>query len=114
MVFCFCGRLGKEKNITLLLEYWAKNVRPEDKIKLFILGDGPLHEQHCKEADELGISDMVKFAGQVRPPIYPYITPAVTHISQRHSPIPAQYPCSRVWLCTFLFSALRTTSMSDR
>ena len=41
MVFCFCGRLGKEKNITLLLEYWAKNVRPEDKIKLFILGDGP-------------------------------------------------------------------------
>lgn len=71
MVFCFCGRLGKEKNITLLLEYWAKNVRPEDKIKLFILGDGPLHEQHCKEADELGISDMVKFAGRVEHPDLP-------------------------------------------
>lgn len=71
MVFCFCGRLGKEKNVTLLLEYWAKNVRPEDKIKLFILGDGPLHEQHCKEADELGISDMVKFAGRVEHPDLP-------------------------------------------
>lgn len=71
MVFCFCGRLGKEKNITLLLEYWAKNVRPEDKIKLFILGDGPLHEQHCKEAKELGIADMVKFAGRVEHPDLP-------------------------------------------
>lgn len=49
------------------LEY----VRPEDKIKLFILGDGPLHEQHCKEADELGISDMVKFAGRVEHPDLP-------------------------------------------
>ncbi len=65
MVFCFCGRLGKEKNVTLLLEYWAKNVKPEDKIKLYILGDGPLHEQHCKEAEEFGISNMVKFAGRV-------------------------------------------------
>ncbi|MBE6879600.1 MAG: glycosyltransferase family 4 protein [Ruminococcaceae bacterium] len=65
MVFCFCGRLGKEKNVTLLLEYWSKNVRSEDKIKLYILGDGPLHEQHCKEAEAFGISDMVKFAGKV-------------------------------------------------
>lgn len=65
MVFCFCGRLGKEKNVTLLLEYWAKNVKPQDKIKLYILGDGPLHEQHCEEARQLGISDIVKFAGRV-------------------------------------------------
>lgn len=65
MVFCFCGRLGKEKNVTLLLEYWAKNVKSSDKIKLYILGDGPLHEQHCEEAKQLGISDMVKFAGRV-------------------------------------------------
>lgn len=64
-VFCFCGRLGKEKNVTLLLEYWAKNVKSADKIKLYILGDGPLHQQHCEEAKELGISDMVKFAGRV-------------------------------------------------
>ena len=71
MVFCFCGRLGKEKNVTLLLQYWAKNVKPEDKIKLFILGDGPLHEQHCKEAEEFGIADMVKFAGRVEHPDLP-------------------------------------------
>ncbi|MBQ8790280.1 MAG: glycosyltransferase [Ruminiclostridium sp.] len=64
-VFCFCGRLGKEKNVTLLLEYWAKNVKAEDKLKLYILGEGPLHDQHCDEAMQLGISDMVKFAGRV-------------------------------------------------
>lgn len=64
-VFCFCGRLGKEKNVTLLLEYWAKNVKAEDKLKLYILGEGPLHDQHCDEAKQLGISDMVKFAGRV-------------------------------------------------
>ena len=71
MVFCFCGRLGKEKNVTLLLEYWAAHVKYEDKIKLFILGDGPLHEQHCKEAESFGISDMVKFAGRVEHPELP-------------------------------------------
>ncbi len=65
MVFCFCGRLGKEKNVSLLLEYFAKNVKQSDKIKLYILGDGPLHDQHCKEAEQLGISDMVKFAGRI-------------------------------------------------
>lgn len=65
MVYCFCGRLGKEKNVSLLLEYWAKCVKHDDKIKLFILGDGPLHEQHSKEALDLGIDDMVKFAGRV-------------------------------------------------
>lgn len=65
MVFCFCGRLGKEKNVSVLLDYWAKNVKPKDKMKLYILGDGPLHEQHCNEAKELGISDIVKFAGRV-------------------------------------------------
>ena len=30
-----------------------------------------MHEQHCKEADELGISDMVKFAGRVEHPDLP-------------------------------------------
>ncbi len=65
MVFCFCGRLGKEKNVTLLLQYWAECVKHDDKLKLFILGDGPLHNQHCNEAKELGIDDMVSFAGRV-------------------------------------------------
>lgn len=64
-VFCFCGRLGKEKNVSLLLEYWAKTVKSEDNIKLFILGDGPLHETHAKEAEDYHIDDMVKFAGRV-------------------------------------------------
>ncbi len=64
-VFCFCGRLGKEKNVSLLLKYWAEHVRPEDRIKLYIIGEGPLYEQHIKETEELGITDTVKFAGRV-------------------------------------------------
>ncbi len=64
-VFCFCGRLGKEKNVSLLLKYWSEYVKDEDRIKLLILGEGPLYEQHCKEAEELGISHQVKFSGRV-------------------------------------------------
>ncbi|MCH5325081.1 MAG: glycosyltransferase [Eubacterium sp.] len=64
-VFCFCGRLGKEKNVTLLLKYWAEHVKPTDKLKLYILGEGPLYEQHVEEAQQFGISDTVKFAGRV-------------------------------------------------
>ncbi len=81
-VFCFCGRLGKEKNITWLLESFAKVLKREDKIKLFIIGDGPLHEQHAKEAEALGIDDVVTFAGKVEhndtPPYYAMCNAYVT------------------------------------
>lgn len=86
-VFCFCGRLGKEKNVSLLLEYWAKNVKKEDKIKLFILGDGPLLDQHRKEAEDFGISDIVKFAGRVE-----------------HTDLPIYYACCDAYI---------TASLSD-
>lgn len=72
--FAFCGRLGKEKNITWLLESWSKTVKPEDNLKLLIIGDGPLQKQHDEEAKNFGISDTVKFAGKVEhdelPPYY--------------------------------------------
>lgn len=73
-VIGFCGRLGKEKNVTWLLEAWAKHVRPEDGIKLLIMGGGPLYEQHVGEAAALGLTDMVKFTGAIEhvelPPYY--------------------------------------------
>lgn len=86
-VFCFCGRLGKEKNITLLLEYWAETVKHDDKLKLLILGDGPLHEQHQQEAIDLAVDDMVVFAGRVE-----------------HDDLPVYYACGNAYI---------TASLSD-
>lgn len=87
MVFCFCGRLGKEKNISLLLEYWHKTVKHDDKIKLLILGDGPLHPTHEQEAKDYHIDDMVKFAGRIE-----------------HDDLPVYYACCDAYI---------TASLSD-
>lgn len=64
-VACFCGRLGKEKSIDVLLEYWAKTVKGNDKLRLFIFGDGPDKEQLIQMSDELGIKNQVFFTGKV-------------------------------------------------
>ena len=41
MAVCFCGRIGREKSVDVILDYWAAKVRPSDKRKLVIIGDGP-------------------------------------------------------------------------
>ncbi len=64
-VFCFCGRLGKEKNVSLMLKYWSEHVKPDDRLKLYIIGEGPLYEQHVDEVKRYGLTDIVKFAGRV-------------------------------------------------
>jgi len=61
----FCGRLGKEKSVDVLLEYWAKNVREEDGLRLMILGGGPCLEELKAQAQALGIGSMVIFTGAV-------------------------------------------------
>jgi 1,2-diacylglycerol 3-alpha-glucosyltransferase len=86
MVFCFCGRLGKEKNISWLIKNWALHVKPEDSLKLLIIGDGPCYDEHITEVKSLGVSDTVKLAGKVEhtdlPPYYAacdaYITASLT------------------------------------
>ena len=65
IVACFCGRMGQEKNIALLLDYWAQTVKHDDHLKLLLIGDGPLLEEHKKQAEDLHIDDMVKFAGRI-------------------------------------------------
>ncbi|MDR0197764.1 MAG: glycosyltransferase [Oscillospiraceae bacterium] len=71
VVFCFCGRLGKEKNISLLLSFWAGKVRGGDGFKLLIVGGGPYYEIHSEEIDKLGISDTVVLAGRIEHPDLP-------------------------------------------
>ncbi|MBO4468624.1 MAG: glycosyltransferase [Clostridia bacterium] len=65
-VAIFVGRMGKEKSVEDLLEYWAKFFnKPEDKIRLVCVGDGPMLDPWKKMAEELGISDKVTFTGKI-------------------------------------------------
>lgn len=61
----FCGRLGREKSVDILLNNWAHCVQKEDKLKLLILGDGPCLNELKEQAKKLKIDDMVFFAGKV-------------------------------------------------
>lgn len=74
MVACFVGRLGREKSVDVLLDYWAHAVKPEDDITLLVIGDGPVKEELEEQAKRLGITGMVTFAGKVPheelPPYY--------------------------------------------
>lgn len=86
LVFCFCGRMGQEKNIETLLKYWAKNVKHDDGMKLLLIGGGPQLEEYEALAKEIDINDTVKFTGRVEhaeiPPYYAscdcYITASLT------------------------------------
>jgi len=71
MAGCFAGRLGKEKSVDLLLEYWAKTITPADKTHLVIIGDGPEKPVLEEMAQRLGIADMVTFTGMIKHPDMP-------------------------------------------
>ena len=74
MIACFVGRLGHEKSVDVLLDYWARTITPEDKIMLCIIGGGPVQEKLEQQAKDLGIGSMVVFTGAVphdqMPPYY--------------------------------------------
>ena len=74
MIACFVGRLGHEKSVDVLLNYWAKTIVPEDKIMLCIIGGGPIQQELEQQAKDLGIDSMVRFTGAVAhdqmPPYY--------------------------------------------
>ena len=74
MIACFVGRLGHEKSVDVLLDYWARTITPEDKIMLCIIGGGPVQEELEQQPKDLGIGSMVVFTGAVphdqMPPYY--------------------------------------------
>jgi 1,2-diacylglycerol 3-alpha-glucosyltransferase len=61
----FVGRLGREKSVDVLLEYWAKTIRPEHNIHLVITGGGPQKNQLEEQARNLGLDDRVTFTGMI-------------------------------------------------
>jgi glycosyltransferase involved in cell wall biosynthesis len=58
----FVGRLGREKNVELLLDALTLTRVPA---RLAIAGDGPERETLEAHARELGISDRVRFLGEL-------------------------------------------------
>jgi Glycosyltransferase len=81
-VLTFCGRLGTEKNVHTLVDYWAEALKENKNIKLFILGDGPAKDKLEIQAKELGIESQVKFAGVVaHGDLPPYLVAADAYVT---------------------------------
>ena len=61
----FVGRLGREKSVDLLLDFWKSFISPTEQIRLLIIGDGPCREELEEQAFRLGLNDLVTFAGKI-------------------------------------------------
>ncbi|MCL2033507.1 MAG: glycosyltransferase [Oscillospiraceae bacterium] len=66
LLVCFVGRLGKEKSVDVLLEYWAETITRNDDMHLVIIGDGPDKRSLELLAENLNIKDMVTFTGMIK------------------------------------------------
>lgn len=64
-VLVYVGRLAKEKNLDELLEFF-KALKRDDMI-LLITGIGPYRDRLAELADEMDLSDKVRFVGLVEP-----------------------------------------------
>lgn len=62
------GRVGEEKNLGLLLESFALMLKQSQvKLRLMIVGDGPVLQQLKDQAQSLQIADKVIFTGAISP-----------------------------------------------
>ncbi len=61
------GRLGTEKNLGELIDFFAKARELYDNLIFMIVGDGPAKDELRQQAERLGVSDSVIFTGMVEP-----------------------------------------------
>lgn len=61
----FVGRLGKEKNITFIIDCLKKVMEQQHTVKLFIVGDGPETENLKKYVEIKGLFSNVIFTGKI-------------------------------------------------
>lgn len=61
------GRLGTEKNLGELIDFFAKARELYDNLIFMIVGDGPAKDELQQQAERLGVSDSVIFTGMVEP-----------------------------------------------
>lgn len=62
---CFCGRLGREKSVNVLLNMWSESVKKTDGYRLVILGGGPCMNELKALCERLKIKDQVVFTGEI-------------------------------------------------
>ncbi len=67
----FVGRLGREKSIDLLIDYWNQAVKPEENMYLLIIGGGPEEEDLRSQIARLGCGKRVIMSGKVEHPEMP-------------------------------------------
>ena len=65
VAMCFVGRLGKEKSIDVLIEYFAAHFKGEEQYKLFVIGDGPEKDNLMRQIARLGMARQVKLLGRI-------------------------------------------------
>ncbi len=79
---CFVGRLGKEKSVDVLLDYWKKEIKKDEPFYLMVIGDGPDREPLIEQAKALGLEDRVSFTGRIEhPDLPPYLASADVYIT---------------------------------
>lgn len=79
---CFVGRLGKEKSVDVLLDYWKQEISKDEPFHLLIIGEGPDREALMQQAKDLGLEDRVSFTGRIEhPDLPPYLASADVYIT---------------------------------
>jgi colanic acid/amylovoran biosynthesis glycosyltransferase len=61
----YIGRLVEKKGVHYLIQAFAKSYERHRNIKLTIIGDGPLYDQHAAEIKKLGLSQQITMLGYV-------------------------------------------------
>lgn len=61
----YVGRLSEEKSVSTLIEATSKLIQSNCKIKVYLVGDGPLHQYLLDLVDRLNISKNIIFIGKV-------------------------------------------------
>lgn len=64
-VLCFCGRLGQEKSIDELINFFAASRQSNDHIRLMVIGEGPMRESLEEQAAHAGLKDSIIFTGGI-------------------------------------------------
>ncbi|MEG0109504.1 MAG: glycosyltransferase [Oscillospiraceae bacterium] len=74
VAICFVGRLGKEKSIDVMVDYFTLHFKGLSKFKLFVIGDGPEKANLTKQIKRLGMTGQITLLGPIKheelPPYY--------------------------------------------
>lgn len=64
-VICFCGRLGQEKSVDILIRFFAQCRQKDTHVKLLLIGDGPALSELKELTRHLNVDNAVLFTGAV-------------------------------------------------